>query len=115
MDICDSFEDIRSHLVIRVALWILGEYATSQKDVDNAFETIKKNIGPLPLFALDYGTPDSAKEESKDSNAGPTTTIEVYNNFPLRKALINTEDDYVSSCLAMTLTKLAVKAKKNLS
>ena len=25
--ICDSFEDIRSHLVIRVALWILGEYA----------------------------------------------------------------------------------------
>lgn len=69
--ICDSFEDIRSHLVIRVALWILGEYATSQKDVDNAFETIKKNIGPLPLFALDYGTPDSAKEESKDSNAGP--------------------------------------------
>jgi coatomer subunit beta len=27
--ICDSFEDIRSHLVIRVALWILGEYATS--------------------------------------------------------------------------------------
>jgi coatomer subunit beta len=27
--ICDSFEDIRSHLVIRVALWILGEYAIS--------------------------------------------------------------------------------------
>ena len=25
--ICNSFEDIRSHLVIRVALWILGEYA----------------------------------------------------------------------------------------
>lgn len=27
--ICDSLEDIRSHLVIRVALWIIGEYATS--------------------------------------------------------------------------------------
>lgn len=27
--ICQSFEDIRSHLVIRVALWIIGEYATS--------------------------------------------------------------------------------------
>jgi hypothetical protein len=27
--ICDSFEDIRSHLVIRVALWIIGEYANS--------------------------------------------------------------------------------------
>jgi coatomer subunit beta len=36
-------------------------------------------------------------------------------NFPLRKALVNTEDDYVSSCLAITLTKLTVKTKKNLS
>ncbi len=48
--ICDSFEDIKSPLVIRVALWILGEYASNQKDVDRAFETIKKNIGQLPLF-----------------------------------------------------------------
>lgn len=51
--ICDSFEDIRSHLVIRVALWIIGEYATSQKDVEKAFDTIKKNIGSLPLFKED--------------------------------------------------------------
>lgn len=36
-------------------------------------------------------------------------------NCPLRRALINTDDDYVSSCLAITLTKLAIKAKKNLS
>lgn len=48
--ICESFEDIRSPLVIRVALWILGEYASNQKDVERAFETIKKNVGQLPLF-----------------------------------------------------------------
>ena len=35
--------------------------------------------------------------------------------FPLRKALVNTEDDYLSSCLAITLTKLCIKSKKNLS
>jgi hypothetical protein len=28
---------------------------------------------------------------------------------------VNTDDDYVSSCLAITLTKLAIKTKKNLS
>lgn len=28
---------------------------------------------------------------------------------------MNTEDDYIGSCLAITLTKLVVKAKKNLS
>ena len=29
-NICNSFAEIRSHLVIRVALWIIGEYAQSQ-------------------------------------------------------------------------------------
>lgn len=48
--ICDSFEDIRSHLVIRVALWIIGEYATSQSEIDKAFATIKRNIGSLPIY-----------------------------------------------------------------
>ncbi len=33
----------------------------------------------------------------------------------LRNALVNAEDDYLCSCLAVTLTKLTVKAKKNLS
>jgi hypothetical protein len=33
----------------------------------------------------------------------------------LRNALVNSEDDYLSSCLAVTMTKLTVKAKKNLS
>lgn len=33
----------------------------------------------------------------------------------LRAALINSEDDYLASCLAVTMTKLTVKAKKNLS
>ena len=47
--ICESFEDINSPLVLRVALWIMVEYTTSQSDVDQAFETIKRNIGTLPL------------------------------------------------------------------
>lgn len=69
--ICDSFEDIRSHLVIRVALWILGEYATSMKDVEKAFETIKRNVGALPLFTLDAAAAEGGKEETKEPTAGP--------------------------------------------
>jgi len=34
--------------------------------------------------------------------------------LPLRKALISSEDDYLGSCLAITLTKLIIKTKKNL-
>jgi coatomer subunit beta len=70
--ICDSFEDIRSHLVIRVALWILGEYGSSQKDIDRAFDTIKKNIGSLPIFQIEQAADGNSKEETKESSqSGP--------------------------------------------
>jgi hypothetical protein len=34
--------------------------------------------------------------------------------IPLRKALTSSDDDYIGSCLAITLTKLAIKTKKNM-
>ena len=67
-----SFEDIRSHLVIRVALWILGEFSHSQKDVDRAFDVIKSNVGSLPIFKEEQSEGASSQEESKTgTNAGP--------------------------------------------
>lgn len=66
--ICDSFEDIRSHLVIRIALWILGEYAMSEKEVELAFTTIKKNIGSLPIIKQEA---TANKEEGKTGDDGP--------------------------------------------
>jgi len=41
---------MRSHLVIRVALWILGEYAMTQDEVTKAFAAIKRNVGSLPIY-----------------------------------------------------------------
>jgi len=35
-------------------------------------------------------------------------------NMPLRKALKTTDDDFLASCIAISLTKLTVKCKKNL-
>ena len=32
----------------------------------------------------------------------------------MRKALKNAEDDFLASCIAISLTKLAIKSKKNL-
>ena len=48
--ICQSFAEIKSHLVIRVALWIIGEYAQSQEEVVKAFQSIKRNVGSLPIY-----------------------------------------------------------------
>lgn len=48
--ICDIFDGIRSHLVFRVALWIIGEYSQKQADIEKAFEVISRSIGALPLI-----------------------------------------------------------------
>ena len=51
-NICSNFMEIKSHLVIRVALWIIGEYADTNEEIQQAFSTIKKNIGSLPIFPI---------------------------------------------------------------
>lgn len=48
--ICQQLGEMRSHLVIRVALWIMGEYAITQDEVTKAFAAIKRNVGSLPIY-----------------------------------------------------------------
>ena len=112
-----------------------------------AFKSVKRNVGSLPIYQKP--TDEDAQEEEKEEDAkdaGPkvitktvvlpdgsygTQTIVVDDEasrtaaaaqiqdecayLPLRNALVNTEDDYLASCLAVTLTKLTIKAKRNLN
>lgn len=48
---------------------------------------------------------DNAMAKSGDKEDDP---------FPLRKSLKNADDLFLASCVALSLTKLAVKSKKNL-
>ena len=145
-NICNNFAEIRSHLVIRVALWIIGEYAQSQEEVEQAFAAVKVNIGSLPIYQPADEDEDDPTEESKEEakEKGPkvitktvvlpdgsygTQTIVVEDGtssaakqsadecsyLPLRNALVNTDEDYLASCLTVTLTKLTIKSKRNLS
>lgn len=136
--------EIRSHLVIRVALWIVGEYAEDTEQVTQAFAAVKRNIGSLPIYnqSKEEDEEEEKKEEVEDKAPKIITKTVVLADgsygtqtivlddakkkethlseneasyLPLRYALINTEDDYLASCLAITLTKLVIKAKKNLS
>ena len=43
-------DDIKNHLVMRVAIWIIGEYSITQSEIDQAFLSIQRNIGSLPIF-----------------------------------------------------------------
>lgn len=59
-----------------------------------------------------YGTETIIMDDPAKAKFQQTHSHE--DNLPLRKALIHAEDDYIGSCLAITLTKLVIKTKKNL-
>jgi coatomer subunit beta len=70
--------EIKSHLVIRVALWIIGEYAETKEEIQQAFQTIKKNIGSLPIFPLvteDLEIPAQQSEEAKEPKVITKTIV----------------------------------------
>lgn len=50
-----------------------------------------------------------------DDAAGKDQANDDQEQLPLRKALKNAEDDFLASCVSITLAKLAVKSKKNLN
>ena len=58
-----------------------------------------------------YGTQTVVLE---DEVKQPTAEMDECSYLPLRNALVNQDDAYLASCLAVTLTKLTIKAKKNL-
>jgi coatomer subunit beta len=138
--ICDIFDEIRSHLVFRVALWILGEYSSKQADIERAFDVIKRNIGSLPLMTEEEEEEEESKPQEtsgpkmitktiilQDGSYGTETVIvdeksraqsknqKEREDTYFRRALLGAEDDYISSCVAITLIKLVIKTKKNMS
>ena len=131
-------DDIKNHLVLRVAIWIVGEYSLAQGEIDQAFDSIKRNVGELPIFKeANEDEKKSLPEETQgpkvitktiilpDGSYGTETIVlddpsaknaaGVQADTPLRKALKAADDDFLASCIAISLTKLSVKCKKNLN
>ncbi|OQR98671.1 coatomer subunit beta [Achlya hypogyna] len=128
-----SFTDIQSAKVYRVALWVLGEYASddlgaSDTAIDGVFATIVAALGPLPLTAA--AAPEAAKLDPVAAQVKPTTksivladgtyATETSYSAPavvdaagpvllLRKLILN-GDFFLASTLAATLTKLVARA-----
>ena len=68
--ICASFAEIKSHLVIRVALWIVGEYAQTKEDVQLAFSAVKRNIGSLPIYPQPKDEEEELEEKKEENKDG---------------------------------------------
>nr|BAC87706.1 coatomer subunit beta [Botryococcus braunii] len=75
----DSFPQIRSSRVCSCALWIIGEYCTSQADIVAAFEVIKAALGTLPFFRENEGEGE-ATDQLEEELAAPV--IQPVSNRP---------------------------------
>ena len=60
--------------MLRVAIWIIGEYSISQSEVDQAFDSVKRNIGTLPIF-VENKEEDAKPAETEDTPKTITKTI----------------------------------------
>ncbi|EDQ86533.1 uncharacterized protein MONBRDRAFT_38413 [Monosiga brevicollis MX1] len=124
-----TFTDIKSPRVIRSILWIIGEYATKQSTIEDAFRCIFSAIGTLPIVDSELKAAAEAEaEEEADGGApkvvtrtritadGTYATESVYTSTnkkreerpALRQAMMD-GDFFVASAVAAALTKLALR------
>ncbi|OQR81300.1 coatomer subunit beta [Thraustotheca clavata] len=127
-----SFSDIQSAKVYRVALWVLGEYASddlgaSETSIDAIFQTIIAALGTLPL--TNAAAPESKSVDPIAAQVKPTTksivladgtyatetsysarVVEASGPVLMLRKLILNGDFFLAAALASTLTKLVVRA-----
>lgn len=131
----EAFPQMKSIKVHRAALWILGEYAGSNKEIREVFEMLLAAVGDLPIVEqeqklLNGGTEEESTENGPaEKSAQPKTTTLVTSDGtyatqsafsvapvanlkekrpPLRQYFMD-GDFFIGTTLASTLTKLVLK------
>lgn len=68
----EAFPAIKSSKIQRAALWILGEYATSVKDIMDVIAVVNQTLGEVPIVEAEQrrlAGDESENDENKTSNA----------------------------------------------
>ena len=76
----ETLGEIKSGKVYRGVLWILGEYAESTPEIEQAFQELRKVLGEIPILASEQRLLDEAgaeDEEKKDEIKTETTKPRV--------------------------------------
>lgn len=73
----ETFPAVRSVKVHRAALWILGEYVTSNKDILEVIAVINKTIGDVPIVEAEQRrlAGESPEEAANGANTGATKDV----------------------------------------
>jgi len=131
--LADNIPDVQQSRVLRGCLWLFGEYCEDGELVESVINGILSALRPLPLEPEEPDK-DKKKEAEKKEEKKPTVTMKtvllkdgtygteaVYTQAdedpeaktvkktPLRNLLV-TGDNLLSAMLAVTLTRLALRA-----
>ena len=119
----DVFSTIRSSRVCATTLWIIGEFSTTNQEIEAALDVMRMSLGSAPL--LEEKKAEEEDEEVATSNEGavrpavladgtyasqaatyPTGAI---SQLPNVREMLLKGDSFLSAVIASTLTKLALK------
>lgn len=77
----ETFPLVRSVKVHRAALWILGEYITTSKEIAEVIDVVNHTIGEIPIVEAEQRKLAGESEESTDPsnvpNSAQSTTTKV--------------------------------------
>lgn len=128
----EAFPSIKSTKIHRSAMWILGEYAASSKEVLEVLDVIQQTLGEVPIVEIEQKKLNAENSSESEQQNGPSavtssstkiTSDGTYatqsafsvpiatkkeNRPPLRQYLMD-GDFFIGTTLASTLTKLVLK------
>lgn len=128
----EAFPSIKSTKIHRSAMWILGEYAASSKEVLEVLDVIQQTLGEVPIVEIEQKKLNAENSSEIEQQNGPSavtssstkiTSDGTYatqsafsvpiatkkeNRPPLRQYLMD-GDFFIGTTLASTLTKLVLK------
>ncbi|XP_033739799.1 coatomer subunit beta-like [Pecten maximus] len=127
----EIFPSIKAIKVHRAALWILGEYCTTNEDIQSVMNLIRQSIGEIPI--VDDEIKKAAGEVKDDEMQGAggaqklvtadgtyatqsafsTVTVSKKEDRPPMRQYMMDGDFFVGASLATTLTKLALRYISN--
>ncbi|XP_060079498.1 coatomer subunit beta-like [Ylistrum balloti] len=127
----EIFPSIKAIKVHRAALWILGEYCTTNEDIQSVMNLIRQSIGEIPI--VDDEIKKAAGEIKDDEMQGAgsaqklvtadgtyatqsafsTIAVSKKEDRPPMRQYMMDGDFFVGASLATTLTKLALRYVNN--
>jgi coatomer subunit beta len=134
----EGMEGFKSGKVMRGAMWIVGEWCEGRNEIIEAFKSVRRTVGEVPILASEIRAKEEEEREKEEAEAkgeegpkektitrvlpdGTYATETVYSSIdtakkdksrPPLRSLILGGDYYTASVLASTLTKLVFRLEE---